>query len=69
MKKSNKKSGAFEHSLLENAQHRSTNIKKLKVKRNFFYSGAKAWNEIPLQIRMCSNITTFKKRSKEFLQI
>ena len=37
-------------------------------KRNFFYSGAKAWNEIPLQIRMCSNITTFKKRLKEFLQ-
>ena len=37
-------------------------------KRNFFYSGAKAWNEIPWQIRMCSNITTFKKRLKEFLQ-
>ena len=37
-------------------------------KGSFFYSGAKAWNQIPLEIRMTSTITTFKRRLKEFLQ-
>ena len=37
-------------------------------KRSFFYSGAKTWNEIPLQIRMSSTINTFKRKLKEFLQ-
>ena len=36
--------------------------------RSFFYCGAQTWNEIPLQIRMSSTITTFKKKLKEFLQ-
>ena len=31
----------------------------------FFYSGAKTWNEIPLEIRMISTITIFLK---QFLQ-
>ena len=30
-------------------------------KGSFFYSGAKAWNQIPLEIRMSSMITTFKR--------
>ena len=34
----------------------------------FFYSGAKAWNQIPLEIRLSSTITTFKRRLKEFLR-
>ena len=37
-------------------------------KTSFFYTGAKAWNEIPLQIRLSSNVFTFKKKLKEFLQ-
>ena len=37
-------------------------------KKSFFYCGAKAWNEIPLQIRMSSTTTTFKKKLKEYLQ-
>ena len=37
-------------------------------KRSFFYCGAQTWNKIPLQIRMSSTITTFKKKLKEFLQ-
>ena len=36
-------------------------------KGNFFYSSAKAWNEISLQIRMCSNIPTFKKKVEGIL--
>ena len=35
---------------------------------SFFYSGAKTWNEIPLEIRMSSTITTFKRKLKEFLK-
>ena len=37
-------------------------------KGSFFYSGAKAWNQIPLEIRMSSTITTFKRKLKEFLR-
>ena len=37
-------------------------------KTNFFYTSAKTWNEIPLQIRLSSNVFTFRKRLKEFLQ-
>ena len=37
-------------------------------KNSFFYSGAKAWNDIPLEIRMISTITIFKRKLKEFLQ-
>ena len=36
-------------------------------KNNFFYSGVKTWNDIPLQIRTSSTITTFKRKLKEFL--
>ena len=35
---------------------------------SFFYSCAKKWNEIPLEIRMSSTITMLKKKLKEFLQ-
>ena len=37
-------------------------------KSSFFYSGAKTWNEIPLEIRMSSTITIFKRKLKEFLK-
>ena len=37
-------------------------------KNSFFYSGAKTWNEIPLEIRASSTITLFKRKLKEFLQ-
>ena len=37
-------------------------------KSSFFYSGAKTWNKIPLEIRMSSTITIFKRKFKEFLQ-
>ena len=37
-------------------------------KNSFFYSGAKTWNEIPLEIRMSSTITIFKRKLKEFLK-
>ena len=37
-------------------------------KNSFFYSGAKTWNEIPLEIRTSSTITLFKRKLKEFLQ-
>ena len=37
-------------------------------KSSFFYSGVKTWNEIPLEIRMSSTITIFKRKLKEFLQ-
>ena len=37
-------------------------------KSNFFYSGVKTWNEIPLEIRMSSTITIFKRELKEFLK-
>ena len=37
-------------------------------KSSFFYSGAKTWNEIPLEIRRSSTITMFKRKLKEFLQ-
>ena len=37
-------------------------------KSSFFYSGAKTSNEIPLEIRMGSTITMFKRKLKEFLQ-
>ena len=37
-------------------------------KTSFFYTSAKTWNEIPLQIRLSSNVFTFRKRLKEFLQ-
>ena len=30
-------------------------------KTSFFYTGAKAWNEIPLQIRLSSNVFTLKR--------
>ena len=37
-------------------------------KNSFFYSGAKTWNEIPLEIRMSSTITVFRRKLKEFLK-
>ena len=37
-------------------------------KNSFFYSGAKTWSEIPLEIRTSSTITIFKRKLKEFLQ-
>ena len=37
-------------------------------KSSFFYSGAKTWNKIPLEIRMSSTITMLKRKLKEFLQ-
>ena len=37
-------------------------------KTSFFYSGAKTWNEIPLEISMSSTITIFKRKPKEFLK-
>ena len=37
-------------------------------KNNFFYSGVKIWNDIPLPIRTSPTITTFKRKLKEFLQ-
>ena len=37
-------------------------------KNSFFYSGAKTWNEIPLEIRMSSTITIFKRKLKKFLK-
>ena len=37
-------------------------------KTSFFYTSAKTWNEIPLQIILSSNVFTFKKKKKEFLQ-
>ena len=37
-------------------------------KSSFFYSGAKIWNEIPLEIRMNSTITISKRKLKEFLK-
>ena len=37
-------------------------------KRSFFFSGAKTWNKIPLEIRISPTITTFKRKLKEFLQ-
>ena len=36
-------------------------------KRSFRYSGAKVWNEIPLNIRTSPTIYTFKKKLKDFL--
>ena len=36
-------------------------------KKSFFYCGAQMWNEIPIQIKTSSMITTFKKKLKEFL--
>ena len=36
-------------------------------KNSFFYSGAKTWNEIQLEIGS-STITMFKRKLKEFLQ-
>ena len=35
---------------------------------SFFYSGAKTWNEIPLEIGMSSTIIMFKRKLREFLQ-
>ena len=37
-------------------------------KKSFFYCGAQTWNEIPVQIKTSSTITTFKKKLKECLQ-
>ena len=37
-------------------------------KNSFFYYGEKTWNEIPLDIRMSSTITIFKRKLKEFLK-
>ena len=37
-------------------------------KSSFFYSGAKKWNKIPLEIRMSSTISIFTRKLKEFLQ-
>ena len=37
-------------------------------KNSFFYSGAKTWNEILLELRMSSTITIFKRKLKEFLK-
>ena len=37
-------------------------------KTSFFYTSAKTWNEIPLQIRLSSNVFTCKNRLKAFLQ-
>ena len=36
-------------------------------KRSFYYSAAKAWNEIPVKIRQSPTICTFKKKLKDFL--
>ena len=36
-------------------------------KRSFYYSAAKVWNEIPLNIRQSPTIYTFKKKLKDFL--
>ena len=36
---------------------------------SLFYSDAGTWNEIPLEIRMSSTITIFKRKLKDFLQI
>ena len=38
-------------------------------KRSFYYSAAKAWNEIPLNIRQSPTICTFKKKLKDFYSI
>ena len=38
-------------------------------KRSFFYYGAQTWNEIPLQIRMSSTITTFKRNLRNSCKI
>ena len=35
---------------------------------SFFYTSAKTWNEIPLQIRLSSNVFPFNKRLNDFLQ-
>ena len=37
-------------------------------KKSFFYCGAQTWNEIPIQIKTISTITTFKKKLKVYLQ-
>ena len=37
-------------------------------KSDFYYSGKKTWNIIPLEIRTSPRIATFKMKLKEFLQ-
>ena len=37
-------------------------------KSSISYSDAKTWNQIPLEIRISSRITKFKRKLKEFLQ-
>ena len=46
-------------------QEKSTKSLRQKL---LFYSGARTWNEIPLEIRMSPTITMFKRKLKEFLQ-
>ena len=51
-----------------NCLHLDTSRQNLEFsKKSFFYCDAQTWNEIPLEIRMSSTITTPRKRLKEFL--
>ena len=36
-------------------------------KKSFLYSGAKLWNDIPLDIRNSPTVLTFKKKLKDYL--
>ena len=38
------------------------------TKGSFFHSGAKTWNEIPINIRLSPTISMFKRNLKGFLQ-
>ena len=49
---------------------RDIDIPKLNLefsKKSFLYSGAKLWNDIPLDIRNSPTVLTFKKKLKDYL--
>ena len=36
------------------------------LKRSFHYSAVKIWNELPLTLRNCANLDTFRTKSFEY---